>query len=179
MKENEVTVLVRESLQGNRESFAELLRQHQKPVFNVAYRLLNNYEDARDVTQSVFLKAFENLASFDPRLRFFSWIYRIAVNESINYLKGRRPYEDIDEAMAKERNTPENLLHATEVSRELELGLMSMALDLRIVIVLKHFHNCSYRDISEIIEIPEKTVKSRLFTARNQLREYLSAKGVL
>ena len=179
MKEGEAAVLIRECLQGNQESFAELLKQHQKQVFNVAYRLLCNYEDARDVTQSVFLKAYESLASFDCRLRFFSWIYRIAVNESINYLKSRRRHEDIDEAIAEERNTPETLLHATEVGREIQRGLMSMAVDLRIVVVLRHFHHCSYRDIAEITEIPEKTVKSRLFTARNQLREYLSGKGVL
>lgn len=179
MREDETAVLIRECLEGNQESFAGLLKQYQRPVFNVAYRLLSNYEDARDVTQSVFLKVYEGLASFDSRLRFFSWIYRIAVNESINYLKSRRRHEDIEETIVEERSTPETLLHSTEVGQEIQKGLMSMAVEHRIVVVLKHFHHCSYRDIAEIVGIPEKTVKSRLFTARNQLREYLSGKGVL
>ena len=171
--------LVCESRKGSRESFGELLDHYQKPVFNVAYRILSNYEDAKDVTQNVFLKAFESLQDFDSKHRFFSWIYRIAVNEAINLRKSRKRFEAVEESTAKERNTPENLLSETELSQVIQAALMSVGSEYRIVIVLKHFNDCSYRDIGEILEIPEKTVKSRLFTARNLLKDVLSRKGIL
>ena len=74
------TDLVNRSLEGDRKAFEALLIRYEKPVYNAAYRMLNDAEDARDVAQTVFLKAYEKLGDFDPRYRFFSWIYRIALN---------------------------------------------------------------------------------------------------
>ena len=179
MGESDVVRLVLESRQGSGEAFEKLLTLYEKPVFNVAYRILNNYEDARDVTQNVFLKAYENLESFDPGHRFFSWIYRIAVNESINMRRAKRPCENLESAKVGERNTPEKALSQTELDEAIQAALMSLEIDYRVVIVLRHFLECSYRDIGEILGIPEKKVKSRLFTARNLLRESLSRKGAL
>ena len=79
--------LMERCLKGDRHAFEALLVRYKKPVYNAAYRMLNNSEDARDVTQTVFLKVYENLDQYDPSHRFFSWIYRIAMNESINWLK--------------------------------------------------------------------------------------------
>ena len=89
-------------MNGDREAFEALLVQYEKPVYNAAFRMLNSRDDARDVTQTVFLKVFEHIDSFDPSRRFFSWIYRITLNESINWLgKSRRleslQYEAVDE----------------------------------------------------------------------------------
>ncbi len=179
MNEREEAVLVSESLRGNREAFESLVNRYQKPVFNMAYRLLNNSEDARDVTQNVFLKAFRNLASFDPKYKFFSWIYRIALHESINFRNSRRVPQEIDERMSDGHPLPDDLLQSTELGREIQNALMSMELDQRAVIVLRHFRHCSYQGIGQILDIPEKTVKSRLFTARSHLREVLCRRGVL
>ncbi len=145
----------------------------------MAYRMLNNCEDARDITQNVFLKAFRNLEGFDPKHKFFSWIYRIALNESINLRNSRRVPREVDERVADGHPLPDDLLCSTELSREIQSALMSMEPNQRAVIVLRHFHHCSYYDIGQILDIPEKTVKSRLFTARNQLREVLHRRGVL
>jgi len=179
MDDCEEARLVFEARRGSRESFERLLNRYERPIFNAAYRILNDYEDARDVTQNVFLKAFENLGHFNSKYRFFSWIYRIAVNESINQYKKRSRPEPAEEKKPTERNTPETLLRATELSRDVQVALMSIGFEYRVVIVLRHFNDCSYRDISKILEIPEKTVKSRLFTGRSLLKEVLSKRGIL
>jgi len=179
MDDIEDAKLVFESRQGNRESFGRLLNRYEKPIFNAAYRVLHDYEDAKDITQNVFLKAFENLDQFDSKHRFFSWIYRIAVNESINLCQSRKPLGAAEDTRVEERNTPEKLLSRKELSAVIQAALMSLGFAYRMVIVLRHFSECSYREMSEILEIPEKTVKSRLFTARGLLREILSERGIL
>ncbi len=179
MDESDVARLVSESRQGSKESFEKLLVLYEKPVFNAAYRILNDYEDARDVTQNAFLKAYENLERFDRKYRFFSWIYRIAVNEAMNARAARRPLENIENTKLKETSTPERALSRSELNDVIQAALMSLGIDYRVVIVLRHFLDCSYSEIGAILEIPEKTVKSRLFTARSLLRESLSRKGVL
>src|SRR5215472_8993385 len=126
MDDTEDLRLVRESRQGSRESFERLLIRYEKAVFNAAYRILHDYEDAKDVTQSVFLKAFENLEYFDPKHRFFSWIYRIALNESINLCKSRRRFETAADIRAEEQDTPEKTLSRTELGEVVQAALMSM-----------------------------------------------------
>ena len=81
------TELVERCRKGDRQALGELLGKYEKPVYNVAFRILGNRDDAADITQSVFLKVFEKLDQYKPEYRFFSWIYRIAVNESINQNK--------------------------------------------------------------------------------------------
>jgi RNA polymerase sigma-70 factor, ECF subfamily len=178
MDDNGDLNLVSESQQGSRDSFERLLLRYEKPIFNAAYRILRDYEDAKDVTQNVFLKAFQNLEHFDAKHRFFSWIYRIALNESINLSKSRRRFADAEDARSEVRNTPENLLSRKELGGVVEAALMSLEFEYRVVIVLRHFNDCSYEEMGEILELPEKTVKSRLFTARTLLRGILSEKGV-
>ncbi len=180
MDETEIAKLVSESLGGNGKSFEKLLILYEKPVFNAAYRILNNYEDARDATQNALLKAYENLEQFDSGHRFFSWIYRIAINEAINMRAAKHPGVDLDAARRlKETHTPERSLGQAEVDELIQTALMALALEYRVVVVLRHFLDLSYRDIGVILDIPEKTVKSRLFTGRTLLREYLSRKGML
>lgn len=179
MDDAEDARLVYESRQGSRESFERLLIRYEKPIFNAAYRVLHDYEDAKDVTQNVFLKAFENLERFDSKHRFFSWIYRIALNESINLCKSRRRWDAAEDTKVEERNTPEKLLSRKELSGVVQAALMSLEFEYRVVIVLRHFNDCSYQEMGEILEMEEKTVKSRLYTARTLLREILSGKGVL
>ncbi len=178
MGDNEDLKLVHEARQGSRESFERLLIRYEKAIFNAAYRILHDYEDAKDVTQTVFLKAFQNLKHFDAKHRFFSWIYRIALNESINLCKSRRRFEAAKD-IGMEGNTPEKLLSRTELGGVIQAALMSLGFEYRVVIVLRHFNDCNYQEMSEILEIPEKTVKSRLFTARALLRNILGKRGIL
>jgi len=161
-------------MHGDRGAFEALLVEYEKPVFNAAFRMLNNRDDARDVTQTVFLKVFENFAQFDPSRRFFSWIYRITLNESINWLGKENRLEPLLYDTADEGKGPDEELESTRLAAKVQAALMTINTDYRTVVILKHFLGCSYVEISDVLEIPEKTVKSRLYTARQQLKDALS-----
>jgi RNA polymerase sigma-70 factor (ECF subfamily) len=161
--------LVRQYLEGRRDAAGGLVDRYQKRLFNIALRMLDNAQDAEDVTQTVFLNAFLKLRSYDPRYRFFSWIYRLTVNESLNLLRRRKrtvTLEDIPVAGAGAGDV-------TEAHDRVGKALMELKPDDRAVVVLKHFVFFSYEEIADVLEIPVKTVKSRLFTARDRLRKAL------
>jgi len=170
--------LVKRCLSGERQALEEMVGLYEKPVYNAAYRILGNPDDAADATQVVFLKTFEHLGQYDPKYKLFSWIYRIAVNESINQLKRGRKQQPLDDQEVAGTRSPEAALAADDLSREIQGGLMDLKEDYRTVIVLRHFSECSYSQISEILQIPEKTVKSRLYSARQLMKETLQARGV-
>lgn len=178
MTETPEIELIERGRQGDRQALAGLLDRYQKPVFNAALRIVGNPDDASDVTQSAFLKAFENLDRFDPAYRFFSWIYRIAVNESINYRKRMSRNQSLDGRDIPDHEGPAASAEQGALSREVQDGLMELDDIYRTVVVLRHYSEFSYREIGAILDIPEKTVKSRLFTARRQMRDILDARGV-
>lgn len=177
MNKPDDTRLIEDCIKGDRRAFEALLIQYEKPVFNAAFRMLNNREDASDVTQTVFLKVFENFDSFDPSRRFFSWVYRITLNESINWLDKQRRLEPLHSDIADSSKGPAQEVSSAQLSSEVQAALMTIKADYRSVIVLKHFLGCSYMEIGEVLEIPEKTVKSRLFSARQLLKEALTNNG--
>ena len=168
------TKLIERCMSGDGAAFEALLTEYEKPVFNAAYRMLNSRDDARDVTQTVFLKVFENLDKFDPQRRFFSWIYRITLNESLNWLGKANRLEPLTFEAADEGKRPEQEVESARVSESVQTALMTLKTDYRTVVILKHILGCSYVEISEILDIPEKTVKSRLYTARQQLKDALT-----
>jgi RNA polymerase sigma-70 factor, ECF subfamily len=161
--------LVRRCLEGQRDAAGVLVDRYQKRLFNLALRMLNNVQDAEDVTQTVFLNAFLKLRTYDPRFRFFSWIYRMTVNESLNTLKRRKPTVTLDDALEKQAPgaAPDR---AAEAEDTVGRALMSLKPDDRAVVVLRHFVSFSYQEIADVLGIPVRTVKSRLFTARERLR---------
>jgi RNA polymerase sigma-70 factor (ECF subfamily) len=170
--------LVERCRSGDRQALEALVTEYQKPVYNAAYRILGNPDDAADATQVTFLKAFENLDAYDPQYKFFSWIYRIAINESINQFKRIRKLEPLDEGEPGDDPGPDDALETGDLSREIQDGLMALNQDYRTVIVLRHFSDLSYRQISEILQVPEKTVKSRLYSARQLMKDQLVANGI-
>lgn len=170
--------LVERCRNGDTAAFEVLVFRYQRPVYNAAYRMLGDSEAARDISQIVFLKVFERLDKYDSRYKFFSWIYRIAVNEALNTLRrsGREePLSGREQAPAS--IDPARLADKSETSRRLQNTLKQLNVEDRVVLTLRHFLDCSYRDIGDILEIPEKTVKSRLYSARQRLRERLSTNG--
>jgi RNA polymerase sigma-70 factor, ECF subfamily len=173
-------VLVRACIAGDRAAFESLLARYERTIYNLAFRMLRNPEDALDVVQVVFLTAYERMAQFNFEHRFYSWIYRIAINESIDVLNGRkREYhadEDADQHTA-ERTLMDDRIEA-ELGVALRQAMMTLPTDYRAVIVLRHFVDCSYHQIAEVLGVPEKTVKSRLFTARQLLRQRLETTGL-
>jgi RNA polymerase sigma-70 factor (ECF subfamily) len=173
--------LVRRCRGGERSAFDQLVRNYERPVFNVALRMTHSREDALDITQTAFLKAFERLHSYDPSYRFFSWIYRIAVNESLDLLAARRRgVEPVDEQLPDASGrTPESELGELQFSAALQRAIQALRPEHRAVVLLRHVAACSYAEIAQALELPEKTVKSRLFSARQALREALDREGLL
>ncbi len=166
--------LVARCLRGDVEAFEPLVARYQRVLFSVALRFLGDREDARDVTQSAFVKAYEKLSTYDSSHRFFSWIYRIVVNESLN-LRQRRPAQQrLDESLASPES-PYAEAEAHETSARIQAGLLQLTAEYREVVVLRHFAELSYTDIGEALGLPEKTVKSRLYSARQRLGQILQA----
>jgi len=162
--------LVLRGQQGDRQALGELVDHYHGAVFRLAFRMLGSREDAADVTQSTFLSAFENLQSYRPEYKFFSWIYRIGVNEALDFRRRRQGTEYLDESLPDQSAGPELVARHGELRKEIQAALMQLNDDQRAVIVLRHFSECSYGEIGEILALPEKTVKSRLFEARRQLK---------
>ncbi|HET9823292.1 MAG TPA: sigma-70 family RNA polymerase sigma factor [Burkholderiaceae bacterium] len=162
--------------QGDHRAFAELVKRYQRPIFNAAFWVTRRDEDACDVVQSVFLKAAERIDDYDPRFRFFSWIYRIAVNEALNLVRSRErdePLDDDFDAEDTERATPEQELDQAQRARRLQDAMLKLSTSDRVVLSMRHFSECSYQEIAVVLGLDEKTVKSRLFEARARLRRRL------
>jgi RNA polymerase sigma-70 factor, ECF subfamily len=171
--------LVRLALSGDGRAFEMLVSTYERVVYSVAYRMVGNTEDARDLTQNVFLKVYRKLGSFDPGHRFFSWIYRIAINESLNFLRQRRPQSEVDEAIASHDPGPDARAHGAQMRDAIQSALQDLTEDYRQAILLRHFLNRSHEEMSELLGVPEKTVKSRLYSARQMLAKALKRRGVM
>ena len=169
-------VLVERCRHGDREAFTALVVRYQRPIYNAAFWVLHKAEDASDISQIVFLKVAERLDDYDPKYKFFSWIYRIAVNESLNLLRRKGHEEELDEEMdvpGADSADPLWQVSAAERSKRVQSTLKSMHANDRVVLTLRHFSECSYQEMAQILELDEKTVKSRLFEARQRLRGLL------
>lgn len=166
---------VERCLEGDTEAFEGIVDRHGKPVYNAIRRLGADREGARDLTQQVFVKVFEKLDTYDPAHRFFSWLYRIAVNETLNFLKSHHAWEALRDDYESPRPNAEEELEAADRERDLNRALLALDVKYRLVVIARHFLNLSYAEAAEVLDVPEKTVKSRLFMARSQLRESLEA----
>ena len=171
--------LVRRCRRGDTAAFGSLVARYERALYNAAYRVLGNADDASDVTQTAFLEVAEHLDDYDSDRKLFSWLYRIALNAALNV--ARRNRRDGPEG-AKDvgsggpgvaPDTPESRLVESEQSARLQNTLMRLTADHRAVLTLRHFADCSYREIGSILSLEERVVKSRLFEARQRLRELL------
>lgn len=160
---------VRRCLAGDQAAFETLVARYEQVLFNVAFRMLGDYEEARDAAQSTFVKVYEKLGTYDPERRFFSWMYRILMNECLNLRRrpaAERFAEGITDAVA---GRAPDAVETAERRRDVKHAILALSPDYREVIVLRHFAALSYEEMSEAIGVPAKTVKSRLYSARQQL----------
>jgi len=171
--EDDDRALIESYLNGDREAFTSLVVRYQRPIYNAAFWVLRKHEDANDIAQIVFLKVAERADEYDPKYKFFSWIYRITVNESLNLLRRKGHEQELDDDVDipdEDSAGPERRASSAELARHLRSKLLTMSTTDRLVITLRHFSECSYEDMAAIIGVDEKTVKSRLFDARRRLR---------
>lgn len=153
---------------GETVAFEGLVQRYQRVLFSVALRMLGDYDAANDAAQNAFVKAYQKLDTFDPTRRFFSWIYRILVNECLNTRRDHPPHEPLAPDLAA-AGTPEDLFETAERRRRVQAAILTLPAAYREVIVLRHYTDLSYEDIGEALHVPVITVKSRLHTAKERL----------
>lgn len=168
---------VERCLEGDTDAFGLLIDRYERPVYNTVLHMVGNPDDARELCQQVFMKAFQHLASYDPKRKFFSWIYRVAVNEAINHIKARHQTEPLSETLQTPHANPAERFEEVQQWVHLHEEIMKLEPNYRAVIILRHFLHLSYDEVAEILNVEEKTVKSRLFTARGLLRDAMQARG--
>lgn len=181
--------LIEQVRAGRTDAFENLVRKYQDRVFNTCWRIAGNLEDARDLTQDAFLKAYESIGGFRGQSGFYTWVFRIAVNLSLSHRRksARRKTASLDavpdgsqvESLAKRltarQEDPERGARDADRRARVAAALSALDDDHRAMIVLRDMEGFDYREIAEILELPEGTVKSRLFRARQALRELLEA----
>ena len=171
--------LIRQCLDGNSEAFDGLVGRYQKPLFNTALRMTGDPEEARDITQDAFVTAYERLRDYRPEHKFFSWIYRILVNDTLNHLKQRKQTQGLDADTVSPGRLPDEEFDANRRSEYIERALRELSFEQRVVIVMRYFNDMSYQEMSIILSLPEKTVKSRLYSARQNLAALLTQTGAM
>lgn len=176
--------LVKKAKQGDMRAFEELILQHEKIVYNVALRMMNHSEDAKDISQEVFLKAYRNIGNFDERSQFSTWIYRITANTCIDEMRKRKGKQSfsleeeleneegsMQRQVADEGETPEESMLREEQKSEILQALESLSPEHKAAVILRDIKGLSYEEITEILELTLGTVKSRISRGRNQLKQ--------
>ncbi len=162
--------LVSMVLDGQVNAFRHLVEKYQSPVYNLIVKIIHDKDEAKEITQEVFVKAYESLASFRSDHKFFSWIYRIAVNAALNQLKRQKKMVGLD-TLKGVSDAAEELLNEREQLLQKAIKLLNEKYS--VLIVLKYYEQMSYKEVAETMAITEKKVRSRLFEARQQLKEML------
>ncbi len=179
--------LVRHAKKEDISAYDVLVRRYQERIYATVYHMTSNHEDANDLTQETFIKAFRALKSFKGDSSFYTWIYRIAVNKTINFLKQRKnrvqmSLNDVDfnaendpdlVALSSER-TPRRDLNLSELQEKLNGAMKKLSEHHRMVVTLHDVQGLSHEEIGKIMDCNVGTVRSRLFYARQQLQAHLS-----
>jgi RNA polymerase sigma-70 factor, ECF subfamily len=179
--------LVKRARRGDLKAYDDLVRRYQERIYATVYHMTANHEDANDLAQEAFIKAFHALKTFKGGSSFYTWIYRIAVNKTINFLKQRKhkPQMSLDDldfnaehdpdlvALISEK-TPRREVGLTELQEKLNAALQRLSEPHRLVVTLHDVQGLSHEEIAKIMGCNIGTVRSRLFYARQQLQAYLS-----
>ena len=183
----EEMVLVKRALKGDLSAYDDLVRRYQERIYATIYHLTSNHEDANDLAQEAFIKAFQALKSFKGGSSFYTWVYRIAVNKTINFLKQRKnkahmSLDDLDfnaehdpdlVALISDK-TPRREAGLAELQEKLNAAMQKLSEPHRLVVTLHDVQGLSHEEIAKIMDCNAGTVRSRLFYARQQLQAYLS-----
>jgi len=166
--------LIRQAARGSVEAYNLLISRWEKRVYNYLLRLARNREDALDLTQDVFLKAYQHLRKLEDPGRFAPWLYRIAHNEAFSMFRKRRPEGDAEEAEPESTGSPVTVggspVFPIELSLAVESALARLSPDQREAVVLKIYQGFKFEEMAEILGCPVSTVKSRLYTALELLK---------
>lgn len=173
---------------GDRVEFARMVETYYTPIYRLALKMLAHEQDAEDVLQTTFLKAFQNIQGFEGRSSLSTWLYRIAANEALMLLRRKRPEQSLDEEPAESEDNlplpaqftdwcclPEKEFVTTEAKAQLDRAIQKLPEKLRVVFILRDIEGLAIKQTGEILNLTETAVKTRLLRARLALRESLSA----
>jgi len=180
--------LVSSAIAGRESGFEELVRRYQRPIAAYVYRMVGDYDAALDLTQEVFIKVYNSLSRYRSEFKFSTWIYKIAHNAAIDFLRRHAVREQAlasgsdaerRETIVESRGlTPEQESEREERRSEIETVVRTLPSAYRELIVLRHSHDLSYDEIAEVTGLPLGTVKNRLFRAREAMRDELMQRGI-
>ena len=160
-------------LSGDRGAFDRLVERHQREVYRLCFRYLGNHEDANDVAQDAFLRAYRALASFRGDSAFSTWLYRIAVNACLSFRRSRRPAEELDPALADPREGADHDVFRRERAAAVRGAIATLPDKQRATLILKVYHDLSHEEIARAMGSTVGTVKANLFHALAKLRQRL------
>jgi RNA polymerase sigma-70 factor (ECF subfamily) len=166
-------IIIEKILEGDVNRFELLIKKYQQPVYNVILRITMNVNDAQEITQSVFVKSYESLRKYNPDYKFFSWLYRIAINSALMHNKQMKRFVSIDEKTGAWTEAENRHKTNEEKYHQLNEALIALPEKYKSIIVLKYYAGLSYAEIASITGVEEKRVKSRLFDGRKLLKESL------
>ena len=180
------TWVIARARRGEDSAFAELLHRYRAPVFNLCLRMLKNRDDAEDVAQDVFIKVFSMLERYDERYAFRSWLFKIAANQCIDFIRTNRVKllrldepvhyrgEEIERQLPDDAPGPDEALQSREVASLLRQITDELPPHYKAMIVLRHQEQLSYEEIAQLMELPLGTVKARIHRARAMMKDKLS-----
>ena len=179
--------IVQQALTGDVDAFGEIVRRWERRIFALAFGMLGREEDARDATQETFLAAFRNLRGFRGDAKVSSWLHRIAINQCITRQRRAKVRNEtgLDQEAEKDaavfslpaQVSPANIAEGRERSQAVRRAVGALPTELRQVVVMKEFEELTFQEISEVLNLPLSTVKSRLYTALRQLQLRLEKFG--
>ncbi len=180
--------LVARSMGGDLDSFNQLVLRWERPIYALAYRVIGREEDARDVCQETFLRAFRALKGFKGQAKFSSWLYRIALNLCRDWIRRERRQpiaqapEGVDLVELASESAPsesiEDLVARREIGRAVARAMAELPDEQRTAIILKEYHGLTFQEIADLLDCPLSTVKTRLYQGLTVLRKQLAKDGM-
>ncbi len=177
--------ILEDARSGNRNAFGEIVRRWERRIFALSYGMLGSVEDARDATQETFFAAYRNIGNFRGEARVSSWLHRIAVNQCITRTRRAKVRPEVALETVLENNehqfasgdSPALSTEQEERSKDVRAAIATLPVELRLIVVMKEFDEMTFQEISNRLDVPLSTVKSRLYTALKQLQMKLARHG--
>jgi len=178
--QNEAVVksLIADIKRGNQQAFTELVKRYRNQVGALAYRMVNDYDEAADITQTVFMKMSRNIWRYDDNKKFYTWLYRITVNASIDYIRKHRrhqhePLEEFYDIQESRHHGPEFSYQRQQIKQQIARAARTLNDKQKSAFMLRDVEGCKLDDVADIMEMPEATVRWYLHRARSKIRKEL------